>query len=121
MLNCIAVGIGGFFGSILRYLIGMITVKEPFSFPVRTLLINVTGAFFIGAVAAFFSKNTSLNPRMLLLLKVGFCGGFTTFSTFSYESLGLIMSGNTITAAAYILSSVILCIAAVFGGQCIFR
>lgn len=121
MLNCIAVGIGGFFGSILRYLIGKIPIKEPFSFPVNTFIINILGAFIIGCIAAVFTKYTSLDSRLLLLLKVGFCGGFTTFSTFAFETLGLIESGSWPIAAVYAVSSIILCVLAAFLGQYIFR
>ncbi|MGN0395128.1 MAG: fluoride efflux transporter CrcB [Coprococcus sp.] len=121
MLNCIAVGIGGFCGSILRYLLGRIPVKESFQFPVNTFIINILGAFFIGCVAAIFAKNSSLDSRLLLFLKAGFCGGFTTFSTFSFETMGLIESGAWITAVVYVGLSVIFGVAAVFLGQYIFR
>ena len=121
MLNCIAVGIGGFFGSILRYLMGMIPLKGSAEFPVNTLIINVIGAFAIGVFASVLSKNTSIDPRLMQLLKVGFCGGFTTFSTFSSETLALLASGRWAAAAAYVLLSVVLGVSAVFLGQYVVR
>lgn len=119
MGNCIAVGIGGFFGSIMRYLIGLIPLNNKGTFPANTLMINVLGAFIIGVVISLFSRNAEWNDKVLLLLKVGFCGGFTTFSTFSSESLKLIASGNWGLGILYILSSIVLCVIAVFFGQSI--
>ena len=121
MLNCIAVGIGGFFGSILRYLVGMVPLKGNAVFPVNTLIINVVGAFVIGVLASVLSKNTSIDPRLMLLMKVGFCGGFTTFSTFSSETSALLASGRWAAAAAYVLLSVVLSVSAVFLGQYVVR
>lgn len=73
MFNCIIVGLGGFIGAVLRYLIGKLSVGMENGFPVKTLLINVAGAFVIGIVVALAAKN-SLNPRLVLFLKVGICG-----------------------------------------------
>ncbi|MDD6276295.1 MAG: fluoride efflux transporter CrcB, partial [Clostridia bacterium] len=112
MLNCIAVGVGGFLGSVLRYLFGKIPVKELTAFPVNTLLINVLGAFIIGCIAALCARSNELDSRLLLLLKVGFCGGFTTFSTFSLETVELIDSGLWLYAVAYVLLSLFLGVAA---------
>ena len=108
MLNCIAVGIGGFFGSILRYLVGMVPLKGNAVFPVNTLIINVVGAFVIGVLASVLSKNTSIDPRLMLLMKVGFCGGFTTFSTFINENYLLFSHSAThaLIALGYLLASV---------------
>ena len=86
MLNCLAVGVGGFVGSVLRYLVSMIPLDKTGSFPVNTLLINVLGAFAIGAITALGAKTAGLYPRLTLLLKTGICGGFTTFSTFALET-----------------------------------
>ena len=116
MINCLAVGIGGFIGSIFRYLVGLIPIKNNAGFPINTLIINVVGAFLIGLIVTAFSKNADANGTWLLLLKVGLCGGFTTFSTFSLESMNLIKSGSAGAAALYILLSVALSIAAIFFG-----
>ncbi len=117
MLNCIAVGIGGFFGSIMRYLIGLIPMNNKTVFPMNTLLINIVGAFAIGAVIALFQRHGNGNEKLLLMLKVGLCGGFTTFSTFSYEALSLLESGKWITGVIYMFLSVLLCVGAVYLGK----
>ena len=77
MIECIVVGAGGFIGAVCRYLIGMIPLKEGCVFPIKTLMINITGCFIIGIVTALAMKSNSLNPRYILFLKVGVCGGFT--------------------------------------------
>lgn len=114
MLNCLYVGIGGFIGSIARYLLSLIPVKESLVFPINTFAINILGAFIIGMLSARIS---AVNPRLMLLMKVGFCGGFTTFSTFSSETLKLFQSGHTVIAAAYALASITFGVCAVFAGQ----
>lgn len=117
MLDCLLVGIGGFIGAVCRYLFGFIPLKAESGFPVKTLTINLLGAFAIGLITALVIKNESFSPRLELLLKVGVCGGFTTFSTFAYETAGLMQSGSTGIALSYALTSVILCVGAVFGAQ----
>lgn len=116
MINCIIVGTGGFIGSILRYLAGAIPLKKNSVFPVNTLIINVLGAFLIGIVVTVFSKNVNLDRRLLLMLKVGICGGFTTFSSFALESFDLMKSGHWGYAILYIALSSVLGIAAVYFG-----
>ncbi len=117
MINCIFVGIGGFIGSVCRYLIGLLPVQPENGFPLKTLFINIIGAFVIGIIASFAAKYESLNPRVVLLLKVGICGGFTTFSTFAYETSDLIQKGSAGIALLYVLLSAILGILAVFSAQ----
>lgn len=114
MISCLMVGIGGFFGSILRYLISLIPLGEQNSFPYKTLVTNVLGAFLIGLIVALSLKNVNINEKYILLLKTGFCGGFTTFSTFSQEAMSLMQNGKILLAMVYIASSVLLCILAVF-------
>lgn len=69
MLNCLFVGIGGFIGAVLRYLIGLVSIKNPTGFPVNTFLINAFGALAIGIIAALAAKNDNLDPCLILLLK----------------------------------------------------
>ncbi len=121
MINCLLVGLGGFAGSILRYLVGLIPLKKYTNFPVNTLIINVAGAFLIGLVVAVFSKNVNLDSRLLLMLKVGICGGFTTFSSFALESLDLFKAGHWVMALLYIVLSAVLGIAAVYCGELLAR
>ena len=117
MAECLFVGIGGFIGSVCRYLIGLIPLSPSNGFPVKTLVINVAGAFAIGLIAAAAAKNADMSPRIVLLLKTGICGGFTTFSTFALEISDMIRGGSWAAAAAYMLLSLILGVAAVFAAE----
>ena len=117
MLNCLLVGAGGFVGSVCRYLIGLLPVGSENGFPVKTLVINVLGAFVISLIAALTAKHESFDPRLVLMLKVGVCGGFTTFSTFAYESVTLFQQGEGAAALIYMLLSVCLSLLAVTAGQ----
>ncbi|MCI9379714.1 MAG: fluoride efflux transporter CrcB [Dorea sp.] len=121
MIECIIVGAGGFVGAVCRYLIGMIPLKEGCAFPIKTLMINIVGSFMIGIVVALASETDFLNPRTVLFLKVGICGGFTTFSFFTLESADLIKSGKMQLAVIYTILSIILGVLAVFAGQGIVR
>lgn len=109
--NCIAVGIGGFIGAIGRYLIGMIPVRESMLFPVKTFAINMIGCVLIALIAILLS---GANEQAILLLKVGICGGFTTFSTFALESTDLIRNGHTGIAFAYMILSVVVGVTVIF-------
>lgn len=121
MINCLIVGIGGFIGSVLRYLIGLIPIKNAHSFPVNTFIINIVGAFAIGCVVAAVAKNKNMDPNLVLFLKVGICGGFTTFSTFSLEASNLMKSGQVGIALSYVILSAVLGILAVFAAQYIIK
>jgi len=117
MADCILVGLGGFIGTVCRYAIGLLPVRSGSQFPFKTLLINVLGAFVISFIVAVSVKNESLNPHVTLMLKVGVCGGFTTFSTFAYESASLMQSGHTATAVLYIIVSAVMGVLAVYAAQ----
>ena len=106
MMNCLAVGLGGFAGAVLRYLIGLIPTGETMIFPVKTFCINVIGCIL--------AAKLSVPPRMILFLKVGVCGGFTTFSTFALESSDLIRDGHMGIALCYVLLSVLVGVLAIF-------
>lgn len=121
MLNCLVVGLGGFIGAALRYLISLIPIKNPESFPINTFIINIAGAFAIGCIAFAVSKNENIDPKLLLFLKVGICGGFTTFSTFSLEAAELIKGGSVVTAIIYVISSVVVGILAVMLPQLVLK
>lgn len=108
MFDCIAVGLGGFVGSVCRYLIGLLPVKETTLFPIKTFGINVLGCIAIAVIITMAAKNTSLDPKAVLFLKVGFCGGFTTFSTFAVETADLMKSGHTGVAVLYVVLSILL-------------
>ena len=120
-LNCIFVGVGGMLGSIARYLLSLIPLKASNGFPVMTVLINVLGSLLIGLIVAWTEKTGTLSAHMVLLLKVGVCGGFTTFSTFALETEQLLQSGREISAVVYAVLSVVLCVLAVFTAQATIR
>lgn len=117
MLNCLVVALGGGIGASLRYLIGIIPLKEPFTFPVKTLFINLLGCFVIGVIAALATKNTSLSPRTVLFIKTGLCGDFTTFLTFALETETLIKTGHIGIAVLYVALSVVVGVGLAFAGQ----
>lgn len=119
--NGIMVGIGGFVGSVCRYLIGLLPIETSHGFPVKTLAINVIGSFFISVLVVLASKGKNMNPQIMLMLRVGVCGGFTTFSTFAYEAADLMKSGQMMTGFAYICISVILGVAAIFAAQLLIK
>lgn len=121
LLNCLCVGIGGAIGSVRRYLLGLLPVRPAGGFPLITLGINVLGAFCIGLLMALAGRHTGWDPRLLLLLKVGVCGGFTTFSTFCSESVRLLQNGRPGLAALYVVLSVLLGGAAVLAGQALVK
>ena len=114
MLNILAVGAGGFLGSAFRYLISLIPVSEATVFPIKTFFINIIGCVVIGALAVAAAKHASLSPQMMLFLKVGLCGGFTTFSTFALETSDLMKAGHTGAAFLYVLLSVLIGVAVIF-------
>jgi len=113
-LSILIVGIGGFIGAVLRYLIGLIPLNQPQGFPIKTLCINVIGSFVIGLVASYFAKHGECSQNLMLFLKVGICGGFTTFSSFALETTDLMNKGSVVSAFVYICLSVILGVAAVY-------
>lgn len=109
-MKLIFIGLGGAIGAVLRYCISLVPYKG--AFPFLTLITNILGAVAIGLIVGLSLKE-NIGDNTELFLKVGLCGGFTTFSTFSLEAYTLFQKGNYMYAAAYILSSVILCIAGI--------
>ena len=111
--ECLIVGLGGGIGSIARYLLGLIPLNETTSFPINTFLINIIGAISIGLIVFYAMKN-NLNMNWILFLKIGICGGFTTFSTFAIETADLIKCGDASIAFLYVLLSVLVGVSAIF-------
>lgn len=111
------IGLGGAVGSILRYLVGALVQRPAHAgFPVGTLVVNVVGCFIIGVLAQHF-MNVQTQPMMRAALITGFCGGFTTFSAFSLETVGLLRGGEYGSAAAYLVLSVTFSILATVSGM----
>lgn len=117
MTGCLAVGAGGFLGAVLRYGIGNLPVWGKSIFPFSTLLINLAGAFVIGLIAGYTMKHAGSHEYLVLFLKTGLCGGFTTFSTFSLETVQLYRNGHLWLAGGYAAVSLLLGLAAVMIGQ----
>ena len=116
MIKCMIVGAGGAIGAIGRYLMGLLPMNPENGFPVKTFLINVIGCFIIGIIAALADKN-AVNPNLVLLIKVGICGGFTTFSSFALETEGLIAKVSTGVALMYVILSLVCGVLAVFAAE----
>ena len=115
MINVLSIALGGALGSVFRY-----SIQKMFnlSFPVGTLLVNIAGCFIAGWLLAVFIK--AGNTPMHLFLLTGFCGGFTTFSAFSLESIQMIMAGRWAVFSLYIILSVVGGLLATFSGYKLF-
>ncbi len=122
MLNTILiVGFGGFIGAILRmFAINLVNKFLPHSISFGTLFVNVFGSFIIGLLFSY-AQNKGLSPLLKSFISTGFLGAFTTFSTFSYENLMLLQSGNYLNFALNILLNVTLCLLAVWLGFIMFK
>lgn len=107
--SLLLVGIGGGLGSICRYFAGtLIQQKSTSTFPIGTLTINILGSLLIGLLIGIVGKNFSYSMDIKLLFITGFCGGFTTFSTFSAENFQLLQNGQYSWAFIYTLTSITL-------------
>ena len=115
------IGAGSFIGGILRYILSLLTQSRFLStFPYGTLGVNILGCFVIGLVFAL-SERTSMSSEWRLFLATGICGGFTTFSAFSYETFALLRDGQVWHASAYVIASVVLGVLATFIGYALLK
>jgi CrcB protein len=111
------IAVGSAIGGVSRYLVGGFSQRlAGGTFPIGTLLINVTGSFLLGLILRYGVETTTLTPEVRAFLTVGFCGGYTTFSTFSYETVALAEDGQWARAALYVALSVGLSLVATFVG-----
>lgn len=119
--DLLLVGLGSGLGGMCRYLVSQLLVTTQNGFPWGTFTVNIVGSLLIGLLWGLSSRLPSLSPALTLLFMVGFCGGFTTFSTFSREGLSLLQMQNYTLFLLYTLGSVVLGILAVmvgyFGGK----
>jgi fluoride exporter len=101
------VALGGAVGSVTRYLVGVaVQSRSGLDFPVGTLLVNLSGCLLLGFVIRYALATPAITPEVRALLTTGLCGGYTTFSTFSYETVALIQDGDWRRAALYVGVSV---------------
>jgi len=117
MKQLLIVGLGGFIGSIARFLVSKLNLYWHFlSIPMGTLTVNIVGSFAIGILAGLSAKSEILTPDLRLFLMVGICGGFTTFSSFSNENLMLMQNGQFFSALLYTGFSILFGFTAVYLG-----
>ncbi|WP_034057177.1 fluoride efflux transporter CrcB [Lacinutrix jangbogonensis] len=116
MKNILLVFIGGGFGSVLRYLLGKFLNNTETGIPYGTFVSNILGSLFIGIILGLALKNNSLTQNHTLLLATGFCGGFTTFSSFAYENHIFLKTGDFTSFAFYTIASFVAGFLAVFLG-----
>lgn len=117
MKNILLVFLGGGFGSVLRFIIGKYLNNAESGIPYGTFAANILGSLLIGLILGFAAKNNSLSQSHTLLLATGFCGGFTTFSTFAYENHVFLKSGDFTSFAVYTIASFVVGFLAVFAGM----
>ena len=116
------VGLGGFLGANARYALGFwVAARFGDGFPFATLLINLTGSLAVGVVLALLTERFVVDPAWRLFLVVGFLGGYTTFSSYTFEALALAEQGRWLAAVGYVLGSNGLGLAAVYLGVALVR
>ena len=121
-MDTLWVALGGGLGASMRYLLGgWVVARLGGAFPFHTLLINVTGSLAIGAVLVLLTERLVADPAWRLLLVVGFLGGYTTFSSYTFEALSLVEEGNWVAALGYVLGSNGLGLLAAYAGMVLAR
>ena len=116
------IGIGSALGGMSRYLVGGLVQRlTGAGFPTGTLLVNVTGSFLLGLFLRYGLETPTLTPELRAFLTVGFCGGYTTFSTFSYETVALMEDGLWGRATLYVAASLALSVGAMLLGVLVAR
>lgn len=117
MLNILAVFFGGGLGALTRYLTSLYMTRVlAVNLPLATFTVNIIGSFLIGFLYILFVQKSDLSPALKLAITVGFCGGLTTFSTFSLELFEMVKNAQYLHAFVYIILSVIICLIAVTVG-----
>ena len=115
IFKVLIVGCGSFLGGILRYLVSLVSQNLCKSFPWGTLIVNLLGCFLIGCLTGLFTRS-SQSQYLNLFLIVGFCGGFTTFSTFSKECFNMFQAGDFLHLIIYLLICLLVGVFLVFLG-----
>jgi CrcB protein len=107
IVSFLLVALGGAIGSTARYAVGIIALRFGMEFPLGTFMVNILGCLIIGSMSQFAVKSQVISPEMRIFLTAGFCGGFTTFSTFMLEITTLLDYHRIVTAALYVGASAI--------------
>lgn len=116
------VALGSAVGGVTRYLLGgWIQTRAGTTFPIQTLLINLTGSFLLGFLQTYALETTAISPNIRAMLTVGFCGGYTTFSTFSFETVRMLEDGDWRRAGLYMGLSLVLCVLGAIAGVMLAR
>ena len=114
--------LGGALGTVARYLLTLVVqARAGADFPLATLLINITGSVLLGFLMRYGLESATTSPEVRLLLTTGFCGGYTTFSTFSYETARLIEDGEWLRGGVYVVASVVISLVGTFIGFALAR
>ncbi len=121
-MNYIWIAVGAVVGASARYFLsGLIARNFSATFPYSTLFINVTGSLLLGFFLVYSTDRVLLDPRWRLLVAVGFCGSYTTFSSYAFESFALLEQGQWLMVGLNALASSVLCLAAVLAGAVLAR
>lgn len=122
MQTILWIALGAVAGANLRYFTAQYAAKLfGVTFPYGTLIVNVTGSFLVGLFLVWTTERVLVDPRWRLVIAVGFCGGYTTFSSFAYESLALFEQGQWLASAVNILVTNVTCLAGVVLGAAVAR
>ncbi|MBM3140655.1 MAG: fluoride efflux transporter CrcB [Chloroflexi bacterium] len=120
-MQLLLIAIGGAAGALMRYGIGLAAQAGGVSFPTGTLAVNLTGAFALGFIATFLVERTTVSPELRIALTIGVLGAYTTFSTFSLETLNLLSDGEWSLALLNIIASVTGSVLLAWAGQSLAR
>ncbi len=116
-MTILYIALGGIAGTLSRYgLEGWIQTRTASGFPLGTLVVNISGSFLLGFILRVATGAAVISPDVRAGLTIGFCGAFTTMSTFSYESVTLLNDGDYLRAALYMTATILGCVAAVMTG-----
>jgi CrcB protein len=122
MRTVIGVGLAGALGALSRYgLEGLVSGRFPGSFPLGTFVVNITGSFVLGLLFVILTERTAVDPAIRTSLTIGFVGAYTTFSTFSFETVRLLEDGAFATAALNVMATIALGLVAVWAGMAVGR
>jgi CrcB protein len=122
MKAAVLIFIGGGLGSVVRFLLGRwVSGLHHLNFPLGTLVVNVVACFLLGLIVGFADHKQVMSADMRIFWAIGFCGGFSTFSTFSYETLQLLHQPAVASGVLYVVASIVMCLAATLVGIVVGR